>query len=34
MAFDPFPPPEKIDPAFRRDSLDDRLQVAFALRES
>ena len=23
MAFNPFPPPEKIDPAFGRDSLDD-----------
>ena len=34
MAFDPFPPPQKVDPAFGRDSLDDRFQVAFAVRES
>jgi len=34
MAFNPFPPPEKIDPAFGRDSLDDRFQVAFAVRKS
>ena len=34
MAFDPFPPPEKVDPAFGRDSLDDRFQVAFAVRQS
>jgi hypothetical protein len=33
MAFDPFPPPQKVDPAFERDSLDDRFQVAFAVRE-
>jgi hypothetical protein len=33
MAFDPFPPPQKVDPAFGRDSLDDRFQVAFAVRE-
>jgi len=28
MAFDPFPPPQKVDSAFGRDSLDDRFQVA------
>jgi thiamine kinase-like enzyme len=31
MAFDPFTPPQKVDPAFGRDSLDDRFQVAFAV---